>query len=65
MACPVRDTVLQHPRVGTQFDDIPGSERSFTTGPDRDAVIQYSLVAMQFHGMHRSGLMACTGRDAV
>ena len=37
------------PRVGTYFQDIPGSGRSLTTYPDRDALLRHTRVGAQFN----------------
>ena len=37
------------PRVGAHFYDIPGSGRTFTTYPGRDALLRHTQVGAQFN----------------
>ena len=55
------------PRVGAHFYDIPGSGRTFTTYPGRDALLRHTRVGTHFYDIPGSGRSLTTypGRGAV
>ena len=57
ISVPIKDFIHHYPRalfndiprVGAHFYDIPGSGRTFTTYPGRDALLRHTRVGAQFN----------------
>ena len=57
ISVPIKDFIHHYPRaffndiprVGAHFYDIPGSRRTFTTYPGRDALLRHTRVGAQFN----------------
>ena len=57
ISVPIKDFIHHYPRalfndiprVGAHFYDIPGSGRTFTTYPGRDALLRHTRVGAQFY----------------
>ena len=57
ISVPIKDFIHHYPRalfndiprVGAHFYDIPGSVRTFTTYPGRDALLRHTRVGAQFN----------------
>ena len=65
ISVPIKDFIHHYPRalfndiprVGAHFYDIPGSGRTFTTYPGRDALLRHTRVGAQFNDIPGSILL--------
>ena len=65
ISVPIKDCIHHYPRalfidiprVGMHFYDIPGSGRTFTTYPGRDALLRHTRVGAQFNNIPGSRMM--------
>ena len=63
ISVPIKDFIHHYPRalfndipmVGAHFYDIPGSGRTFTTYPGRDALLRHTRVGTHFYDIPGSG----------